>query len=375
MNSRILIAIFFPLLLLAFIALRPATTQAETSLEGYCKDGYYYFPGETTSCSRAPNCGGYGYDELNTADKMPNPQACMGDRALARGQGGCAGYVPACCYEVARTGDYTKCIGYWERLWCAPSQCETAKQRGASDSQCGGSCQCGHAYGHYCGDAPVIPVDQRLGKNKPTPTVTVAPTAKPGIYPTVIPTSIPTVIPTAMPTVAPTPTPAITSYITPVPQQVTFVPKGIVFITNNQGLLLRDIQLTLTSIETKATVQTVHYTNNPHGTPIHFILLPVPQGEYSLYVTAKSHDGVMYRQSGTCNNSLKKGTCIIANGDPVIVEIKINQLINIAQINENIKRTLDKQKQSMVAAKKMDTVMEQKINNWFLNLIERILGR
>src|SRR3989344_5756899 len=93
--------------------------SAETSLEPYCKNGYYEIPGEQI-CSRAPYCGGYGYDELNTDSKTPNQQSCMGDGPGGREDKGCAGYVPACCYEVARTGQFTKCIGYWERLWCAP---------------------------------------------------------------------------------------------------------------------------------------------------------------------------------------------------------------------------------------------------------------
>src|SRR5689334_2157515 len=53
-----------------------AAEPEEISLEPYCKDGYYSIPGEPAKCSRAPNCGGYDYDELNTKDKMPNPQSC-----------------------------------------------------------------------------------------------------------------------------------------------------------------------------------------------------------------------------------------------------------------------------------------------------------
>jgi len=300
----------------------------------------------------------------------------MGDGAVARGQGGCAGYVPACCYEVARTGDYTKCIGYWERLWCAPSQCETAKQRGASDSQCGGSCQCGHAYGHYCGDVPVVPVEQRIGgaAPTPTPTIAIAPTSKPGITPTATPIVTPTLtpIPTAIPTA--TPTPVITSYITPEPQKVTFIPRGIVFITNNQGIVLDDIQLTLLSAVSNSIVQAVHYTDNKYGTPIHFVLLPVPQGEYSLIATAKSHTGVIYKQSGTCNSTSKINTCTLASADPVIVEIKVSQLVNIKQISIDVKKVLDQQKKTVLSIKKFDAAIEQKINNWFLSLIARILG-
>ena len=141
---------------------KAAATSAGLSLEPYCQDGFYKIPTELDMiCSRAPHCNGYGYKELNTADKMPNPQKCMGDNG---GKGrGCNGWVPLCCYEVARTGDYKKCIGYWERLWCTPSQCNEAKSHGASNSQCGkNGCLCAHAFKTYCGNVPPIPLSVRL---------------------------------------------------------------------------------------------------------------------------------------------------------------------------------------------------------------------
>lgn len=193
-SPKILIGVFFLLLILIVIGFflrqslskgggfditsdKPTKIAADsTSLEPYCIDGYYKIPTESAVCSRAPNCGGYGYDELNTQDKMPNPQTCMGDGDSQRQEKGCAGYVPLCCYEMARTGDYTKCIGYWERLWCTKSQCDVAASNGASGSQCGGNCgDCGHAFRTYCGENKTeIPLITRLGSGNsqvtPTPT-------------------------------------------------------------------------------------------------------------------------------------------------------------------------------------------------------------
>ncbi len=182
--------LFLTLSLIRNLLFNSPVNSQEISLEPYCKNGYYEIPNEPI-CSRAPGCGGYDYDSLNNSSKMPNAQQCMGDGASGRAQKGCAGYVPLCCYEVARTGDFTKCIGYWERLWCTKSQCNTAKSRGASDSQCGGSCQCGHAFDTYCGAKDPVPLSQRLqggggGGSNPTPT-SVAPTATPGQNPTSAP--------------------------------------------------------------------------------------------------------------------------------------------------------------------------------------------
>lgn len=228
-----LVILIFLAIVLALIGLTSlATTNTQTkqgtsafagssniSLEPYCKDGYYVIPGEDI-CSRAPNCGGYGYDELNTANKMPNPQKCMGDGS-GRDEKGCAGYVPVCCYEVARTGDFTKCIGYWERLWCTKSQCDEARSNGASDSQCGGSCQCGHAHSSYCGEnAQAIPIAQRLGgqpTNTPQPQATATPQPPTITIPPNQPTSTPTPI-------MPTTTPQATHTLVPTHQQPTSRP-------------------------------------------------------------------------------------------------------------------------------------------------------
>jgi len=210
--------------------------QSGISLEGYCQGGYYKIPTEADMvCSRAPNCGGYDYKQLNTTEKMPNPQKCMGDNGGK--DRGCNGWVPLCCYEVARTGDFTKCIGYWERLWCAPSQCDEAKQNGASDSQCGGDCQCAHAFKTYCGNVPPIPLKVRLDgtlpygapysqKKSPSPTpTTIIPTlmvATPTPYrprrPRPSPTSpIPTKLTPRRPIPTLTPIPANRRFPSPVP--------------------------------------------------------------------------------------------------------------------------------------------------------------
>jgi hypothetical protein len=178
--------------------------NAQTALDPtYCggeSNDYYVIPGEDI-CSRAPNACGNGYDELNTEEKMPNAQACMGDGEAGRAEKGCAGYVPACCYEMARTGDYTKCIGYWERLWCTSSQCATAESNGATDSQCGGDCLCSHASFDYCGDISPVPLESRLGTGvTPTVTLTITPTSS--ISPTISPTGA---------SVSPTNTPTLTA--------------------------------------------------------------------------------------------------------------------------------------------------------------------
>lgn len=129
-------------------------------LKSYCDGGEYRVPNEPV-CSRAPNCKSdseYSYDNLAQADRQPDHMLC-----LDQDNRGCQGYVPFCCYVMAETGDFTACVGYWERLWCSESQCEAAKSNGASDDQCGGQCQCAHASKHYCkGTAPVKDLAERL---------------------------------------------------------------------------------------------------------------------------------------------------------------------------------------------------------------------
>lgn len=198
-----------------------SSSLAETSLESYCKDGYYKLPSEPV-CSRAPNCGGKSYDEVKNLPQ-PNPQSCMGDKDGQRS--GCRGWVPLCCYEVARTGDFTKCVGYWERLWCSPIQCDQARQRGASDDQCGGNCLCGHAFKSWCKGAdapqPPVPIETRIKGSipygqpisQPTPTSTPTP-SKAYKKPTSMPITISPLVPTKKP---PTPRPTKRPSHTPTP--------------------------------------------------------------------------------------------------------------------------------------------------------------
>ncbi len=216
---------FFILIVLLFISARSVSATVTTDISGYCKDGYYQIPGEQV-CSRSPNCGGYGYDELNTTSKMKSAQSCMGD-GDGRAERGCAGYVPLCCYEMARTGQYTKCIGYWERLWCSQDLCTEAENNGASNDECGGSCQCAHANNSYCGKITSVPIEQRLGKPVPTSRPTATPTRASSV-----PTSTPTpsspsgISPTAQPTaqVTATPRPTATPALTQAP--VITIPFG-----------------------------------------------------------------------------------------------------------------------------------------------------
>lgn len=210
------------------------------SLEGYCQEGWYRIPGEK-DCSRAPGCGPPPYDNYDWVAQnvpMPNPNDCV-DVSMVQGNppntNVPAGYFPLCCYEMERTGDFTKCVGYWERLWCSVSQCENARLNGASDAQCGGSCQCAHAtngWGH--GSVQPVSMEVRLGGQAPpqTPTASATPfatatgvpptsTATPNptntTAPTASPTSSPTVTPTASPTPTRTPTATPTQTRTPTP--------------------------------------------------------------------------------------------------------------------------------------------------------------
>jgi hypothetical protein len=196
------------------------------SLEPYCKDGYYQIPGEK-KCSRAPGCGGYSYDDLNKENLMPNPQDCV-DKSMVEGNppntNTPSGYFPLCCYEMERTGDFTKCIGYWERLWCAVSQCDNAVKNGASDSQCGG-CQCAHAtkgYGHE--NVQPVPLEVRLHlTGNPTNTPTNPPS-----------TSTPTITVTSSPTTTTTPTPTVTGALpasSPTPSTTAPTPSSTPNIT------------------------------------------------------------------------------------------------------------------------------------------------
>ncbi len=219
-------------LFLFFLFLFFSTQVQAISLENYCSDGYYKIPNEKV-CSRAPKCGGKSYEEV-AALPAPNPQECMGDKD---GRTGCQGYVPLCCYEVARTGDPLMCVGYWERLWCHPDQCariDPEKSRVCNGGQ-PGTCQCGHAFEFWCQGAdaphPPVPLETRLGlrlpTSTPTPTSTIKPTPTSIIKPT--PTSI--IKPTPTSIINPTNTPKIepSPYFTPTPIFFTPTPTKPVF--------------------------------------------------------------------------------------------------------------------------------------------------
>lgn len=152
---------------------KPKPVLAVIPLDNYCRAGYYYIninnPNEV-SCSRAPLCGGKSYSEVEQLPQ-PNPQACMGDGKEDRATKGCAGLVPLCCYEVERTRDPMRCIGYWERLWCHPDQCAKIDPEKGRDCNNGqpGTCKCGDAIKSWCIDTdkhssiPYISIEQRLG--------------------------------------------------------------------------------------------------------------------------------------------------------------------------------------------------------------------
>ena len=172
--------LFFVIFVFVFSQTAFAQNLADVPLDPqYCDEEYYSIPGEPARCSRAPEACGNGYDQVNTQSLMPDPQDCTSN------PNACGGKPPLCCYEMARTGDFTKCVGYWERLWCPQVLCDQAKANGASDSQCGGSCQCSHAFTSYCGDnVQIIPMSQRIAgitapANTPTPTTPAGATATP----------------------------------------------------------------------------------------------------------------------------------------------------------------------------------------------------
>ena len=251
------------IILYSLFFILPSSSYA-LSLESYCKDGYYQIPGED-QCSRAPNCGGRGYDDV-AALPQPNPQACMGDGA-AREQNGCAGYVPVCCYEVQRTHDPTMCVGYWERLWCTPSQCANLDPEKAAICG-GGNCQCAHAFKSYCGDKPPISLETRLGMQvQPTtpPTQALRPTSIPltSVPPTTVPTPTKVIIPTYSST-QPTNPSIRPPFINPtqVPQKYTNYPTSTPFLhpTNTElpisigvGIFQASIKDAITSMKISIT--------------------------------------------------------------------------------------------------------------------------
>lgn len=185
-----------------------SAVSAQPSLESYCKDGYYQIPGEK-KCSRAPKCGGKTYDDMNKAEFMPNNNDCLDEgHGMIVGDppntSAFYGYVPLCCYEMVRLKDPEMCIGYWERLWCHPDQCaQIDNVHGCG----GGGCNCGHAMKGWCeirkcNMLPPVPIEVRLGMQKPTPTSAPSPTLPPFVPPTQPPVPT-TFLPSAIPTMQP----------------------------------------------------------------------------------------------------------------------------------------------------------------------------
>lgn len=221
--------------ILPTIGARKVAAQTDISLEPYCSEGWYRIPGEK-QCSRSPKCGGPPYDNYDWVAQnipMPNPNDCLDEgHGMLIGDppnsSAFYGYVPICCYEMARLHDPEICVGYWERLWCHPDQCAQIDNATGCG---GGQCLCGHAITTWCDQRgcdlqPPVPLSERLHlaaeppTNTPapnTPTLTRAPT--PTNSPTPSPTATPaaTQTPSPSPTLTPTSTPTLTSTPTNTP--------------------------------------------------------------------------------------------------------------------------------------------------------------
>ncbi len=196
--------------------LRKIVATGEVSLDQYCAEGYYVIPGEKR-CSRAPKCGGAPYDSYKwVAENVPMPDY---GECTDEGKGPLIGnppntnpfygYVPLCCYEVARTHDPERCVSHWERLWCHPDQC--AQINNASGCE-GGDCQCGEGLKTWCdqkgcdlkppvplstrlnlntGNAPLVPSPTSASGSESAETLTPSPTTSLDTNPTATPTNPP----------------------------------------------------------------------------------------------------------------------------------------------------------------------------------------
>ncbi len=328
-------------------------TEAYTSLEPYCHDGYYKLPNEPV-CSRSPGCGGYTYAELNTSDKMPDPQLCEGENG---GVGrGCNGWVPLCCYEMVRTGDFTKCIGYWERLWCAPSQCQEAERNGASDSQCGGSCQCSHAFKTYCGDVPPIPLDVRLRGELEygQPYNPTTPTLPP---PTSTPTQKPT--PTTIPTTQSTSNPPFSS---PTPTSINNIPTSYPINTP-------------TSPPTQYTPKPTSPSQNPPSYfPTSSTQNNYPTNPPSNYKPAKYLMGNIKLPSLNLKNifHLPKINIKISVNNPVK---KILNPTKVKKADENLSRALNTPVKGVKKVQEVDKKLANFMNSFIKNILEKLLPK
>ena len=193
---------------------KTASTQAASSIDNNCREGVYWAKsqkdGSTIKCGRAPECGGYSYDSVNSGIGYENAGACWLHRKLGvdKCDTTCSGYVPLCCYKLEETGDPEACT--WpERGYCHPTQCAAV-----SGKTCGGGdCRCGSPIISYCksdgcitssSQIPYIPLSVRLGQGAtPTSTPTSIPptsTPRPTTPPAATATPTQGVIPTATPT-------------------------------------------------------------------------------------------------------------------------------------------------------------------------------
>jgi hypothetical protein len=150
---------------------RKVVANEDISLQPYCSEGWYHIPGEKL-CSRSPKCGGPPYDNYDwVAQNIPEADHndCLDEgRGMLIGDppnsSAFYGYVPICCYEMARLHDPELCIGHWERLWCHPDQCAQIDDATGCG---GGQCLCGHAIETWCAQSgcnllPPVPLSTRL---------------------------------------------------------------------------------------------------------------------------------------------------------------------------------------------------------------------
>jgi hypothetical protein len=208
------------LLVLVFTALSmPTITGAN---EEPCVGKHCY-----NICSRKPDPDNYEKFCYETHPNPPDHTKCAG----------CDKPPPACCEMIEKTGNYLYCCGYWERLWCAPYQCDTIR----GDKQ-----MCGHAAQHYCGK-------NWRRTNRITPTKTPTPTVIP---PTITPTEIPTVTLTPSPTqtvLLPTPIPPTATptsqqiFITKIPSPSPLIP----LVLPTKSAVRHEININLDEINKK----------------------------------------------------------------------------------------------------------------------------
>ena len=137
------------------------TAHAIDNLPALCHGGTYDY------CSQAPKCGeyaGYSYDWFVTHVSPTPPfvleifQACNeADYNYL-----CQGYVPLCCYELARTHDKDMCAGM-DTNYCMPLQC-TEAPNSVSTKSCSVSSKswCRTKKGIDISNIEPIPLSQRF---------------------------------------------------------------------------------------------------------------------------------------------------------------------------------------------------------------------